>query len=160
LILKILNNEQKLELQKELLEKIELFGSTSSFLRLLEDIRATSPHPLTSSPTKFNGNSGFVKWNKIIFKDKLILLSQIFNSKQSKILPNEKEKDYKKYLNLSKTLSPVIFTLKPKLRDLGDGFEFGVFDYENNIAVSISFMFQVVFFMKVNEVKQILKLPL
>lgn len=154
--LKTLSNDDKINLKKELLEKIELFGSTSSFLKLLEDIRASKPHPLISSPTKFNGDSGFVKWNKIIFKDKLILLSQIFNSKSNNILPSKEEKNYKKYLNLSKTLSPIVFKVRPKLRDLGDGFELSVFDYNEDVAVSISFMFQVVFFMEIKNVKYII----
>ncbi len=122
-----LNDEKKLELKKLILEKIELFGSINSFLKLIEEIRESSPHALMASPTKFNGSSGFIKWNKIIFKDKLILLSQIFNSNSKSILPDKKEKNYKKYLNMSKTLSPIVFTVKPKLRELGDGFEFSVF---------------------------------
>ena len=156
MIFKELSIQNKLKLQQQLINEIEKFGSINSFLKLLENIRASTPHPLISSPAKFNGESGFIQWNKTIFKDKLIVLSQIFNSKNKNILPNEKEKNYKKYLNVSKTLSPILFIVKPKLRDLGDGFEFGVFDYENDIAVNISFIFQVVFFMKLIEVKQIL----
>ena len=151
-----LNDEKKLELKKLILEKIELFGSINSFLKLIEEIRASSPHALMASPTKFNGSSGFVKWDKIIFKDKLILLSQIFNSNSKRILPDKKEKNYKKYLNLSKTLSPIVFTVKPKLRELGDGFEFPVFDYEEDVAISINLIFQVIFFIKMNDVKSLI----
>lgn len=151
-----LNNDEKLELKKLILEKIEVFGSINSFLKLIEEIRATSPHVLMASPTKFNGSSGFIKWDKIIFKDKLILLSQIFNSNSKTILPDKKEKNYKKYLNLSKTLSPIIFAVKPKLRDLGDGFEFRIFDYKDDVAISINLIFQVIFFVKMNDVKNLI----
>jgi len=151
-----LSKEQKLELKKLILEKVELLGSINSFLKLIEEIRASSPHALMASPTKFNGSSGFIKWNKIIFKDKLVLLSQIFNSNSKTILPGKQEKNYKKYLNLLKTLKPIVFAVKPKLRELGDGFEFSIFDYEDDKATSINLIFQVVFFIKMNDVKNLI----
>jgi len=151
-----ISNEDKEKIQIKLMENIAKIGSVNAFLTLIEEIRGSDTHPLLSGTKKFNASSGFIKWNKTIFKDKLILLSQIYNKKEGGLLPEENEKHYKKYLNLLKTLHPIVFSIRPKLRDDGDGFECKIFDDIDGKPHSINYMFEILFFSKMGDIKRLI----
>lgn len=108
-------------------------GGLNFLLSLIEAIRKKHS-PLTGKKMQIASNNSIIKWNKVIFQDKALLLEEILNAhresqnKDFNILANTKQKNKKKIINLAKTLKPVTFIVKPQNPNDGDGFSFGVFD--------------------------------
>jgi len=154
--------EQKLIHQKLLLDCVENLGGMNYFLHFLEEIRATSPHVLTSKYSRFECKWAYVTWNKVIFRDKLLSLSQAKqNEKQnSKLLPEKNTKGYKNILNAIYTLMPIKFIIKSKIDKDLQGFEVGIFDIDENDKdiqnLTLNFMFDIVFFASISEVKKVI----
>ena len=92
-----LNNEDKLIYQKQILRCVNQFGGVNYFLNILEDIRSTSPHPLMDNHCNFDCQWGYIVWNKVIFRDKLLSLSHAKSNEKTigKLLPNKETKSYK-----------------------------------------------------------------
>lgn len=153
-----LSEEEKLFYHTKLLECTIAFGGKNFFLQLLELIRQTKPHPLTSRDSQFSIHKGVVLWNKVIFNDKLQLLLQarLGESRRGNILPDKSDKSYKKVLNLVKTFSPIEFTAKPRMQKDGKGFKFKAFDTVDDNTIRLNPVFDAVFFCSVETIKKIL----
>lgn len=114
-------------------------GGKSFFLSLIETVRGAKPAVLISPKCTFEFPHGRAKWNKVIFQDKIDLLSK--RAKEETLLPEESDKKHKTALNMLRTLSPVQFEVSGKIRSEYPGFSFGVFD-ENG---AIDPLFETIF---------------
>ena len=153
-----LTDEEKKLHHEKLLECANNFGGKNFFLQLLEAIRETKPHPLTAGSSQFSIELGTVKWNKVIFNDKLQLLlkARVNESEQDNFLPKPDEKNYKKILNVVRTLKPIVFHVKPAYKEDGPGFFFQPFDLIDENTVKLNPVFDALFFCSVETVKKAL----
>jgi len=153
-----LNDEDKLLHHQKLLECANNFGGKNFFLHLLEAIREAKPHPLTSGNSSFDIELGGITWNKVIFNDKLQLLlkARKNESKQDNLLPEKEEKNYKKILNVVRTLKPIVFHVKPANPEDGSGFFFQAFDIIDENKTKLNPIFDALFFCSVDTVKKLL----
>lgn len=153
-----LTDDEKQSYHEKLLECADNFGGKNFFLQLLEAIRETKPHPLTAANSEFKIGLGSIKWNKVIFNDKLQLLqkARMNESEQNNFLPDSDAKNYKKVLNVVRTLKPIVFHVKPALKEDGPGFFFQPFDVIDDSTTKLNPLFDALFFCSVEKVKKIL----
>ena len=153
-----LNEESKAIHHKALLECAESFGGVNFFLQLLEGIRKTKPHPLVANNSTFRFSRGTIKWNKVIFNDKLTLLLKVRvgENAANNLIPAKDHKSYKKVMNLLKTLGVIEFEIVPKNLNDGEGFTCKVFDAPSNKVSTLNPIFDALFFCSVDTVKKIL----
>lgn len=139
-----------------LTQAAEAMGGKNFFLKLLEAVRQTKPHPLIAANCEFNFSHGAVTWNKVIFKDKLTLLLQerTQESKRGNLLPDPEAKPYKKVMNLVRTLRPITFVVTPKRE--GSGFSMQPFDVIDETTTRLNPIFDAVFFCSIETVKKVL----
>jgi len=153
-----LSEEEKLRYHELLMTCANNYGGLNFFLQLLEAIRDTTPHPLASSYQDFLFDLGDIRWGKTIFNDKIELIksTRVARSSEKSFLPNEGDKKYKKVLNLIRTLDPIVFSVRPKLRDEGEGFDFKAFEKVDEQTVTLNPIFEALFFCSIDTVKKIL----
>jgi hypothetical protein len=153
-----LSDEEKKIHHEKLLQCANNFGGKNFFLQLLEAIRETKPHPLTASNSEFSIELGTISWNKVIFNDKLQLLlkARVNESKQNNLLPDKEEKQYKKILNVVRTLKPIVFNVKPADKESGPGFYFQPFDMIDKETTKLDPLFDALFFCSIDTVKKAL----
>jgi hypothetical protein len=153
-----LTDEEKLLHHKKLLDSANAFGGKNFFLQLLETIRETKPHPLTAGNSEFEMELGTITWNKVIFNDKLQLLlkARVNEGKQDNLLPSKDEKNFKKVLNVVRTLKPIVFHVKPANKEDGSGFFFQAFDILDENKTKLNPLFDALFFCSVDTVKKVL----
>jgi len=153
-----LTDEEKILHHQKLLECANAFGGKNFFLQLLEAIRETKPHPLTAGNSEFNIELGTIHWNKVIFNDKLQLLlkARVNEGKQNNLLPAKDEKNFKKVLNVVRTLKPIVFHVTPAEKEDGAGFFFQPFDVIDENTTKLNPLFDAIFFCSVDTVKKVL----
>ncbi|MDH5465366.1 MAG: hypothetical protein OEW60_07015 [Thiovulaceae bacterium] len=140
------------------MECADAFGGKNFFLQLLEAIRKEKPHPLLAKHAKFSFEMGTITWEKVIFKDKLDLLLRIRvnESKTGNLLPDKNDKNFKKVMNLIRTLAPVEFDIKPSSDVSGIGFSVKAFDMINETTTRINPLFDMLFFCSIETAKKVL----
>jgi len=153
-----LSDEKKLQHHKKLLQCANNFGGKNFFLHLLEAIRESKPHPLVNASMSFDIELGGITWNKVIFNDKLQLLLKARKNEsiQDNLLPNPEGKNYKKVLNVVRTLKPIVFQVKPANLEDGTGFFFQPFDIIDENKTKLNPLFDALFFCSVDTVKKLL----
>jgi len=153
-----LTDEEKAKYHHLLLEKADAFGGTNFFLQLLEGIRKHKPHPLTAKHSEFKFSRGNVRWEKVIFKDKLSLLlkTRVNESENGNFLPSKDDKAYKNVMNLVRTFAPIEFTVTPKNMNDGEGFTVKAFDKIDEDTTRLNPVFDALFFCSVDTIKKIL----
>jgi hypothetical protein len=153
-----LSDEEKRHYHELLLDAAEKFGGKNFFLHLIEAIRETKPHPLTAANRTFTMELGEIKWNKVIFNDKLQLLQKVrtHESERQNLLPKESAGNYKKVLNLVRTLKPIVFHVKPANKEDGSGFFFQPFEVVDEKTTRLNPLFDALFFCAIPTVKKIL----
>ncbi len=153
-----LSDEEKKLHHDKLLQCANNFGGKNFFLHLLEAIRETKPHPLIAANSEFDMELGSIKWNKVIFNDKLQLLikARVNEGKQDNLLPGKEEKSFKKILNLVRALKPIVFHVKPANKEDGPGFYFQTFDVIDENKTKLDPLFDAVFFCSVANIKKVL----
>ncbi len=157
------NEDTKVFIHLLMTKSAQSVGGANFFIGLSEALRATKPHPLTTNKCHINSDNIVMKWNKIIFKDKLEALEQIFlNHKSSEsqdfnILEADSDKKKKRILNVVRALAPVEFVVTPKNPDEGEGFSFTVFETIEDDYVKINSLFMALFFCSVEYTKKALK---
>ena len=153
-----LTDEEKKLHHEKLLNCANNFGGKNFFLQLLEAIRETKPHPLTAGNSEFRIEVGTITWNKVIFNDKLQVLvkARTNESKQDNFLPKPDEKNYKKILNVVRTLKPIVFRVTPADKYDGAGFFFQAFDVIDENKTKLNPVFDALFFCSVDTVKKVL----
>ncbi|MBD3791849.1 MAG: hypothetical protein IE918_06830 [Campylobacterales bacterium] len=153
-----LDDAQKLHYHQILLSAAENFGGKNFFLHLLEAIRESKPHPLIAANREFTIDLGTIKWNKVIFNDKLqpLLKARLTESKQGNLLPAKEDKSYKKVLNLVRTLKPIVFTVRPNSTEYGAGTIFQPFEVIDEETTRLNPLFDALFFCSIETVKKVL----
>jgi len=153
-----LDESEKEKYHLMMMECAEAFGGVNFFLQLLEGIRKHTPHPLIAKHSEFKFSRGTIRWEKVIFKDKLSLLFKIRvnESKNGNLLPAEGGKEYKNVMNLIRTLSPIEFTVRPKNAKDGEGFTFKPFDKIDEETTRLNPIFDAIFFCSVDTIKKVL----
>lgn len=160
-----LDEETKAFLHTFLTKAAQALGGANFLLALIEALRATKPHALTSSKCEVKSPNATLSWNKIIFNDKLMVIEEILLAHKTQervsfnILDQQSPKKKKRVLNMIKTLSPIKFSATPKDTKEGEGFEFEIFenvDFENNYA-KLSPAFIALCFCSVEFTKKALK---
>lgn len=147
---------QKLHYHTILSDAANKFGGTNFFLQLIEAVRETKPHPLIAANRVFDSNIAVVKWNKVIFNDKLQLLQKARQQEntQNNLLPDSEAKQYKKVLNLVRTLKPIVFTVTPKHGEAGQGLIFQPFERIDDETTRLHPLFDSLFFSSIETVKK------
>ena len=153
-----LSDEEKLHYHTLLTTAANNYGGINFFLQLLEALREPTVHPLTSRHQDFLFDLGDVRWGKTIFNDKILLIEKLRKEKHedNNLLKNKEGKEYKKTINLIKTLSPITFSVRPALRDDGEGFNFKAFDKVDEETTKFNPLFEALFFCSLTTVKKIL----
>ena len=153
-----LTDEEKLHYHNILTTASNNYGGLNFFLQLVEALRTASPHPLTSRHQDFLFDLGDVKWGKTIFNDKVLLIEKLRKEKNENgnLLKDKEGKEYKNTINLIKTLSPITFSVRPALRDEGEGFDFKSFDTIDDKTTKLNPIFEALFFCSLDTVKKIL----
>ena len=152
-----LSDEEKLHYHNLLLTSANNYGGKNFFLQLVETLRSSSPHPLISRHQDFLFDLGDVRWGKTIFNDKIELIKETRKqrSQEKSFLPNKEDKNYKRIFNAIRTLEPIMFSVRPKFRDDGEGFDFKAFETKEDI-VTLNPLFEALFFCSVDVVRKIL----
>ena len=138
-------------------------GGTNFLLGLLEAMKEKKPNPLMFKGCVIDSKETKIKWNKIVFKDKLDILEEVVRSRKStdtgefNILENDSAKKKKKILNMVKTLAPIEFTVTPKNDENGAGFNFKVFESVQESKVIVNPLFAAMFFCSTEYMKKVLK---
>jgi len=138
-------------------------GGMNFLLLLLEAIKETKPNALMYKTCYIESEEAIIKWNKIVFKDKLDVLEAIIHSHKSSeannlnILEADSDKKRKKILNMVKTLAPIEFIVTPKKHENGTGFKFKVFETIEDNYVKLNPIFIAMFFCSTEYMKKALK---
>ena len=112
---------------------------------------------------QISSNNTIIKWNKVVFKDKVDVLQEILMEHKSSedpdfnILNNDNAKKRKLILNMVKTLAPIEFIVTPQNPNDGGGFNFKVFESIEDDKVIINPIFVAMFFCSTEFTKKALK---
>lgn len=138
-------------------------GGTNYLLSLIEAMKSKRPNPLMFKATQIASNNTIIKWNKLVFKDKVDVIEAILLTHKSSenpdfnILAQENQKTKKNIINMVKTLAPVEFVVTPQNSNDGGGFNFKVFDIIEDDRVTLNPIFIAMFFCSVDFTKKALK---
>ena len=66
--------DEKEVLKKQLIKNATSIGGKNHFLSLIEAVRMSRISPLRVKEASFRFDKGLIKWNKVIYKDKVDLL--------------------------------------------------------------------------------------
>ena len=113
---KLLDDATKQYYKKQITDCAQSLGGKNYFLQLLEAIRVAHPHPLMAKDYSFRFAHGRVKWKKVIFKEKVFLLIELFKDRENNgnLMPKKGDKRYKTIMNLLRTIGPMEFEICPK----------------------------------------------
>ncbi|MDB2561991.1 hypothetical protein N9X61_00145 [Sulfurimonas sp.] len=141
----------------------ENVGGTNFLLALIEAMKTKRPNPLMYKEKQISSNNTIIKWNKVVFKDKVDILEEILHTHRTSedsdfnILNIESAKKRKNILNMAKTLAPIEFTVIPQNTNDGSGFNFKVFDTIEDNNIQINPIFIAMFFCSTEFTKKALK---
>ena len=152
-----IDNDKRQVLKKQLIKNATSLGGKNHFLSLIEAIRMAHPHPLMAKDASFRFSKGVIKWEKVIFKEKVNLLMTLVNDNDTNInlLPKKDNSNYKTIRNLVRTIGPIKFEVKPKNSKDGDGFIFNIIEIIDKNTCQLSFMFEVLFVLPIKLIKKI-----
>jgi adenine-specific DNA methylase len=127
-------------------------GGMNFLLGLIEAMRTKRPSPLMLKECQIASNNTIIKWNKVVFKDKVDVIEQILvahkeaQEKDFNILNEENKKKKKNITNMIRALSPIEFVVTPQNPNDGEGFSFQVFDVVDENNVKLNPIFVAMFF--------------
>jgi hypothetical protein len=154
-----LNEAEKILLRDQLLSLAALIGGKNSFLKLLETIKNTSPHPLISKNSLLRFPKGLIKWNKNVHRDNLTLLGVRMNARSAEnqnLMVSKEDKSFKNVTNMLRSLGPLTFTVAMNNESDGKGFTFKAFDILDEDTTVMNPIFEIFFFCPVNVTKKVL----
>lgn len=154
-----LDSADKILLRDQLLAYAALIGGKNSFLKLLETIKNTSPHPLISKSSLLRFPKGLIKWNKNVHRDNLTILSTRMNARTEEnqnLMVSKEDKSYKNVVNMLRSLGPLNFTVAMNNESDGKGFTFKAFDIIDEDTTVMNPIFEIFFFCPVNVTKKVL----
>ena len=157
------SNDTKALVHLFMKKSAQAVGGANFLLALIEAMKLKKPNALMYAQKQISSQNSTIKWNKVIFKDKILLLEEILHSHKSSedpdfnILQSDSTKKKKNILNMVRTLSPVEFIVTPQNHNDGTGFSFKVFETINDDYVKINPIFVAMFFCSVEFTKKALK---
>lgn len=154
-----LANADKILLRDQLLSYAALIGGKNSFLKLLETIKNTSPHPLISKNSLLRFPKGLIKWNKNVHRDNLTILSTRMNARTQEdpnLMVSKEDKSYKNVINMLRSLGPLSVTVAMNNEADGKGFTFKAFDIIDEDTTVMNPIFEIFFFCPVTVTKKVL----
>ena len=156
-----IDNDIKHVLKNQLIKNATSLGGKNHFLSLIEEIRMAHPHPLMAKDASFRFKKGFIKWGKVIYKDKVnLLMTLIENSDGNKnLMPEKGNRNYKTVRNLMRTIGPIKFEVRPKNSKDGEDFIFNLIEIIDKNTCQLSFMFEVLFILPIKLIKKIYIAP-
>lgn len=151
-----LDDEAKLHYHSQLMQAVVAFGGVNFFLQLLEAIRKIKPNALSLKSKEFAFELGYIRWSKVIFLDKVNLLAKTryYYYKNSNLLPNLEDKNYKNAYNLVCALKPIEFSVKRKNLKDGVGFDFYPIEIIDEQTSRLNPIFDAIFFCPIDMVKE------
>ncbi len=158
-----LNDDTKALLHLLMKKSADSIGGANFLLALLEAMKEKKTNALMLKECQVHSSEASIKWNKIVFKDKLDVLEEVVHSYKSaekqgfNILENDNQKKKKKILNMVKTLAPIEFVISPVNSENGAGFNFKIFESIENDIVKINPLFVAMFFCSTEYMKKALK---
>jgi len=141
----------------------ENVGGTNFLLELMEAMKSKKPHALSEKNSQVASNHTIIKWNKVVFQDKVDLIRAILDNHRSSenpdfnILSEPNAKKRKNILNMVRTLTPLEFVVTPQSHLDGGGFNFKVFDAVSDDEVKLNPIFITMFFCSTEFTKKALK---
>lgn len=138
-------------------------GGTNYLLALIEAMKTKKPNALTLGAKQVSSNNTIIKWNKVVFKDKVDIIEKILAAHRSSedpdfnILNVENVKMKKNIINVIRALSPVEFVVTPQNQNDGAGFNFKIFDAVSEDDVKLNPIFIAMFFCSTEFTKKALK---
>ena len=151
-----LNSDEEQDLKKQLSKHASLIGGKNYFLSLIEAIRLSRPHPLMAKEKCFRFDKGNIRWEKVIFKEKVNLLITLIRDKNNNLMPKDGDRNYKTVMNLLRTIGPMNFEVRPKNRKDGDGFIINPIQIIDKNTCKINFIFEALFFLPMHLIKKML----
>jgi hypothetical protein len=149
-----LSHEEKLEIQKLVFKCMEAVGGRNHFLGMIENVKASTQHPLLNKTAKYHFANGTISWGKQIFKEKVIALKEMFiQNSNNNILTIKNEKLNKEIKNCIKTMGKLEFIIQP---NDSEEFKFTPFYTRDEEYVETTPLFQIIFFDSINNTKRIL----
>jgi hypothetical protein len=157
-------NEQTKDLIHLFMKKAaQNVGGENFLLSLIEAMRLKKPNPLMLKECQIASNNTIIRWNKVVFKDKVSVIEKILLEHKSSedpdfnILNIENAKKRKTVVNMVKTLTPIEFIVTPQNPNDGGGFSFKVFDKTEDDEVTLNPIFIAMFFCSAEFTKKALK---
>ena len=141
-------------------------GGVNYLLALIEAMRSKKPHPLMQKNSQIASNNTIIKWNKVVFKDKIDLIQKILlthkeaQEKDFNILSEANTKTKKNIINMTKALAPLQFVVTPQNPNDGEGFSFSVFDIHEDDTIKFNPIFIALFFCSTEFSKKAIKYSL
>ncbi len=149
-----LSHEEKLEIQKIVINCMNTLGGRNYFLGMIEAVKESKQHPLLNKTGKFHFPHGTIFWGKEIYKDKVVTLkNMLISNENDNILDCENLKIKKSISNVIKTLGKLEFVISI---DNEEKFKFKPFNTKNDNDVELDPFFQIIFFDSLNNTKRIL----
>jgi len=158
-----LNEETKALIHLFMTKSATAVGGANYLLALIEAMKTKKPNPLMFAGRQIASENTIIKWNKVVFKDKVTLLEEILLSHRSSenpdfnILASKSDKKKKAIINMVKTLAPIEFVITPQNHKDGEGFKFKVFETIEDDYVKINPIFIAMFFCSAEFTKKALK---
>ena len=141
----------------------ENVGGANFLLALMEAMKKQKPNALMFKGCQIASENTIIKWNKVVFKDKVEVLEEILAAHRSSeepdfnILNNDNIKKKKNVLNMVRTLAPLEFVVTPQNHKDGGGFDFKVFETIEDDNVVLNPIFIAMFFCSTEFIKKALK---
>jgi hypothetical protein len=138
-------------------------GGANFLLALIEAMKTKRPNPLMYKECQISSNNTIIKWNKVVFADKVKVLEEILSAHRSSedpdfnMLENISDKKRKNIMNMVKTIAPIEFVVTPQNPNDGGGFDFKVFETIEDDFIKINPIFLAMFFCSTEFTKKALK---
>ena len=154
-------DDERQDLKNQLVKYASLIGGRNHFLSLIESIRIARPHPLMDKEACFRFDKGNIKWEKVIFKEKVNLLITLVRDKDknNNLMPRDGDRNYKTVMNLLRTIGPMNFEVRPKNKKDGGGFTINPIEIIDKNTCEINFIFEVLFFLPIQLIKKMFIAP-
>jgi len=157
------NEDTKALIHLFMTKAAENVGGANFLLALMEAMKSKRPSALSEKNSQVASNNTIIKWNKVVFKDKVDLIQGILDNHKSSenpdfnILNEENQKKRKNILNMVRTLTPIEFVVTPQNANDGSGFNFKVFETVEDGKAILNPIFIAMFFCSTEFTKKALK---
>ena len=157
------NEEMKMLIHLFMTKAAQNIGGANFLLALVEAMKTKKPNALIYNAKQVSSNHTIIKWNKIVFKDKLLVLEDVLVAHRSSenrdfnILAEKSDKKKKAIINMVRTLAPIEFIVTPQNPNDGAGFDFKIFDTIEDDCVKMNPNFVAMFFCSTEFIKKALK---